>query len=168
MWEIFPQKLLSACFLSALMWGQWKPQVTAASCCSSGQWETCTKCMFTHRIYLKCSNQSEGRIGILNQLGERTTIKGFVEVCYFPKDIPTYLFPHAVSGNSQIWHLIGFHPRDHSNIIIFISTNSNHCFYDWPACLQAPLVLDDQVIFCLTVSLDKLPASTLKAKVRNV
>ncbi|TNM93379.1 hypothetical protein fugu_001555 [Takifugu bimaculatus] len=29
----------------------------------------------------------------------------------------------------------------------------------------APLVLDDQLIFCLTVSLDKLPASTLKAKI---
>lgn len=33
---------------------------------------------------------------------------------------------------------------------------------------QASLVLDDQVIFCLTVSLDKLPANTLKAKVRNI
>ncbi|TWW63692.1 hypothetical protein D4764_03G0007000, partial [Takifugu flavidus] len=31
--------------------------------------------------------------------------------------------------------------------------------------LKAPLVLDDQLIFCLTVSLDKLPASTLKAKI---
>lgn len=37
-----------------------------------------------------------------------------------------------------------------------------------PSSEQAPLVLDDQVIFCLTVSLDKLPANTLKAKVRNI
>lgn len=33
--------------------------------------------------------------------------------------------------------------------------------------LQSPVVLDDQVIFCLTVSLDKLPVDTLRAKVRN-
>lgn len=33
--------------------------------------------------------------------------------------------------------------------------------------MQSALVLDDEVIFCLTVSLDKLPANTLKAKVRH-
>ncbi|XP_045921247.1 trafficking protein particle complex subunit 14 [Micropterus dolomieu] len=32
---------------------------------------------------------------------------------------------------------------------------------------KSALVLDDQVIFCLTVSLDKLPVNTVKAKVRN-
>lgn len=32
---------------------------------------------------------------------------------------------------------------------------------------QSPLVLDDQVIFFLTVSLDKLPVNTLRAKVRH-
>lgn len=32
--------------------------------------------------------------------------------------------------------------------------------------LQPPLVLDDQVVFCLTVSLDKLPVNTVRAKVR--
>ncbi|KAK2900300.1 trafficking protein particle complex subunit 14 isoform X1 [Channa argus] len=31
--------------------------------------------------------------------------------------------------------------------------------------VKSPLVLDDQVIFCLTVSLDKLPPNTFKAKV---
>lgn len=41
-------------------------------------------------------------------------------------------------------------------------------FLLFPASEQAPLVLDDQVIFCLTVSLDKLPANTLKAKVRDI
>lgn len=36
----------------------------------------------------------------------------------------------------------------------------------WWLCMQSPVVLDDQVIFCLTVSLDKLPVDTLRAKVR--
>ncbi|CAJ1086483.1 microtubule-associated protein 11 [Xyrichtys novacula] len=31
--------------------------------------------------------------------------------------------------------------------------------------VESPLVLDDQVVFCLTVSLDKLPVNTIKAKV---
>lgn len=33
--------------------------------------------------------------------------------------------------------------------------------------LQPPLVLGDQVVFCLTVSLDKLPVNTVRAKVRH-
>lgn len=33
--------------------------------------------------------------------------------------------------------------------------------------LQSALMQDGQVVFCLTVSLDKLPVSTIKAKVRQ-
>lgn len=53
----------------------------------------------------------------------------------------------------------------------------NHIyFHDLPCCLvpvsclvflQASVVSDDQVIFSLTVSFDKLPVNTLKAKVRH-
>lgn len=156
MWEIFPQKLLAA----YLMWGQWKPQVTVASCCSSGQREKCTKCTFTPEVFQPIRGQDWDSEPIRGGDNFKKISWGLL----FSQRHPN--IPHAISGNSQIWHLIGFHPRDHSNILI--STNSDHCFYDWPACLQAPLVLDDQVIFCLTVSLDKLPASTLKAKVRNI
>ncbi|XP_028996342.1 trafficking protein particle complex subunit 14-like [Betta splendens] len=43
--------------------------------------------------------------------------------------------------------------------------NPNSAARDGREPVKSALVLDDQVIFCLTVSLDKLPANTLKAKV---
>lgn len=131
-----------------------------------------------HKVYVHTPNLPEVFQPIRGRDWDSEPIRGgdnfkkyFLRFVIFPKTSQHTCFL-MLSGNSQIWHLIGFHPRDRSNIIVlivFISTNSDpRCFYDWPACLQAPLVLDDQVIFCLTVSLDKLPASTLKAKVRNI
>lgn len=85
----------------------------------------------------------------------------------------SYPFPHAISGNCHIWHhlgLNGFSPSDCFYILTLCHTKKKFflTFLLLPSSEQAPLVLDDQVIFCLTVSLDKLPANTLKAKVRNI
>lgn len=55
-----------------------------------------------------------------------------------------------------------------NNSLLFLTKMFLTCLLLLPASEQAPVVLDDQVIFCLTVSLDKLPANTLKAKVRDI
>lgn len=53
------------------------------------------------------------------------------------------------------------------NAVLFHMFSSRVPFCPLLVLLQSALVLDDQVIFCLTVSLDKLPVNTLKAKVRH-
>lgn len=67
--------------------------------------------------------------------------------------------------------LMGFLPVIAFIFLLFVIQKKKKIFLTFlllPSSEQAPLVLDDQVIFCLTVSLDKLPANTLKAKVRNI